>query len=209
MKIEKNDKKIKKSKIIIIIIILMISIFFIFLKNSNNKLYQDILFLKYLKSGAKEEIIEKKNIKEYKKDIKEYKFNVKYKELEFKNINLIETINKKTLINEKIAPGVEGTFKIIITANADTRYYVEFKNINEKPKNLKFENLEKREIVDDIEEFNNNLNGKIKKGEEKVITIHWFWEYENKEEGNIQDTKDSLNIDKYQFNIKAYGEKEI
>lgn len=202
MKIEKKDKKIKKGKIIIIIIIIIISIFFIFLKNSNNKLYQDILFLKYLKSGAKEEIIEKKNVREY-------KFNVKYKELELKNINLLETINKKTLINEKIAPGVEGTFKIIITANADTSYNVEFKNINEKPKNLKFENIEKKEIVDDLEEFNNNLKGKIKKGEEKVITIHWFWEYENKKEGNIQDTKDSLNIDKYQFNIKAYGEKEI
>ena len=41
------------------------------------------------------------------------------------------------------------------------------------------------------------------------MTIHWFWEYENTKEGNIQDTIDSKKIENYQFTIHAIGEKAL
>ena len=53
------------------------------------------------------------------------------------------------------------------------------------------------------------MHGNLKKGETKTITIKWNWNYENELEGNIQDTKDAKNIDKYVFDIYTYGEQEI
>ncbi len=199
-----NKKNIKLIEILISIIL----IFLIFLaqpKNKSNNLYQDILFLKLFKATN-----EKENItKESKEKIKQYKFNVKYNNMNFKNINLIETINKKTLINEKIAPGVEGTFQIILDTNEDTNYFIEFKSENSKPKNLKFENVENKKLKNNIEELNSELKGKIKKDEQKIITIHWFWNYENSKIEDNQDTLDSKNIKNYKFTIHAYGKNII
>ena len=38
----------------------------------------------------------------------------------------------------------------------------------------------------------------------------WQWPYENEEDSNVdvQDTKDGRNMEKYQFEVNAFGEEE-
>ena len=139
----------------------------------------------------------------------QYVFDITYKDTNFTNINLIDTIKSKTLVDEKIAPGIKGEFDIIIKTNKDTKYQIYFISQNEKPKNLEFK-IDKTEIsTNRLEDLKEYLHGNLKKGETKTITIKWNWNYENELEGNIQDTKDAKNIDKYVFDIYTYGEQEI
>ena len=113
------------------------------------------------------------------------------------------------MVNEKIAPGVEGNFQIVLEANEDINYFITFESNNVKPKNLKFENIETQEQKECLEDFGSELKGRISKNEKKVITIHWFWQYENTEEENMQDTIDSQNIRDYEFTIYANGQSTI
>lgn len=128
---------------------------------------------------------------------------------DFKDVDLSETINEKTLINEKIAPGVSGKFNIVLRTNQNTIYEVKFKSKTQKPQNLKFE-IENTNIkANNLEELENYLKGRINKGEEKTISIKWSWEYENSIKNNIQDTKDAMKIESYKFEIFATGEEII
>ena len=128
---------------------------------------------------------------------------------DFKDVDLSETINEKTLINEKIAPGVSGKFNIVLRTNQNTIYEVKFKSKTQKPQNLKFE-IENTNIkANNLEELENYLKGIINKGEEKTISIKWSWEYENSIKNNIQDTKDAMKIESYKFEIFATGEEII
>lgn len=49
------------------------------------------------------------------------------------------------------------------------------------------------------------LKGKIKKSEEKKITITWKWEYENGKLQDIVDTEDGSKIKNYNFTIYTIG----
>lgn len=109
-------KKRKRKIIYFLIIILSFCIFLLQDKKIINKDFQDdIIFFKLFRFGNNEEI-EKQQINHLSKisfndtQIKQeempiqYSFNVSYKDIDFKNINLSNTINKNSLINEKIAP---------------------------------------------------------------------------------------------------------
>lgn len=198
-----KKKKILKILLILILIILFIKIFFS--KGiSNSKTIEDFLFLKLLGNNVKVS----ENIKQ--EEEKEYRLNVNYKNTVFKNINLSETINKQTLIHEKIAPGTRGNFNIVLEANKNSRYKILFNSINEKPQNLKFKaNRDNKEIgnANTLEELQKYLTGYIRKDEKIDIRIDWYWEFENNEEANKQDTKDAQYIKKYQFDINAIGEE--
>ena len=96
-------------------------------KNSNNFIQEDLIFFKFFNLGnSKKENTENllentgtnENIENFEtsrktnkqtntyknKKIPQYHFNVKYKNIDFKEINLAQTIKKETLVNEKIAP---------------------------------------------------------------------------------------------------------
>lgn len=208
-----NTKKGKKYSNLIYFIIIILLILYLVLSNIKISSSQDeILFLKFLKIGKKQEdLLENEKYMQTNNknnNIVKYKFNITYKNLKFKNVNLAETINEDTLTYEKIAPGVNGEFEIIIDSNKTMNYKVNFNSINEKPKNLKFSFEEGNIKTDSLEELSKYLAGTILKNTTKVVKINWVWEYENTKEANIQDTKDAKNIENYNFNINVKGEEK-
>lgn len=126
-----------------------------------------------------------------------------------------DTIDKKTLVYEKIAPGTSGNFDILLESNQNLKYKIEFYSMNDKPKNLNFKAFNNDRLLGEantLEELSKDLSGFIKKNEKINITIYWYWNFENednKEYTDIQDTKDSENIKKYQFNISTLGEEVV
>lgn len=197
-------KKYKKI-IFIIISIVFIFIIYVFVKRGKyQNLYDDILFLKFF---GKESVIVKQT--ENEQESKQYVFKMNCENTDFKNVDLLKTVDRKTLMNEKIAPGVEGEFQIVLEANEDTNYNIIFQSKSSKPKNLKFENVETKTQKENLEDLNSELTGRIKENEKKIITIHWAWQYENTKEQNQRDTLDGRNIQEYQFTICANGQSVI
>lgn len=206
----KSKKKIIFKLILILILIILFIIIF-FSKNSMNiDKFDDFLFIKIFSNG-----ISQTNNIENNKNEKIYNFKISYKNLDFKSLNLVDTIDKNTLIYEKIAPGTSGSFNILLYSNQNLKYRIEFHSINDKPKNLKFMALKNNQILEEtntLEELSRKLVGYINKDENINITVKWYWNYEdkkNEEATDIQDTKDSEKIKKYQFDVYALGEEII
>ena len=206
----KNKRKIIfKLILILILIILFIKIFFL---NGliNVEKIDDFLFLKLFSNG-----VYQKNSTQDDKYKKIYEFKINYKNLDFKSLNLSDTIDKNTLIYEKFAPGTSGSFDILLYSNQNLKYRIEFDSINKKPKNLKFKAFKSGEILEEsntLESLSKKLTGDINQNEKINITINWYWNYEDKENGedtDIQDTKDCENIKSYKFNVYAFGEEII
>ncbi len=188
--------------LIFIFIILLLICYLISIKNNQN-IFEDILFLKFFHNNKQQET------KISDEQIQQYIFKVNYKNTDSKTINLLETVDKQTLINKTLAPGIEGRFQLILETNKNTKYNVTFQNKKPKPKNLMFECTDTKVQYDNIEKFNKQLTGLINKGEQKVINIHWFWNFENTTKGDKQDTIDSQNIKEYQFEVYVNGESVV
>ena len=204
----KINKKIILTLILsMLIIILFIKIFFLKSLSGIQK-HDDFLFIKFLSD-------ENPNVDSYhtarNTSIKEYKFKIDYKNMNLKPIDIADTINKKTLVHEKIAPGTSGSFNILLESNQNLKYGIRFDSINQKPKNLNFKALKDGILIeeaDSLEELSEKLTGYISKEQKINITIVWYWNFENNdEEMDLQDTLDSMNIKKYQFNILTFGEE--
>ena len=203
----------RKYKIMFFVFIIFVILFIILFSQFKFRFLQDdILFLKFLGNVFMSEknpndihILNEKNSK----SSIQYVFNITYKNMNFADVNLIDTIKAKTLVNEKIAPGISGEFDIVIKTNKNSRYQIYFNSKNEKPKNLEFKIANTDITVSKIEELSKYLIGNLEKGDTKIVTIEWCWKYENESKGNIQDTNDSKNIDKYVFDIYTYGEELI
>ena len=133
-------KKFLKLILILIMIIFFIKMFFLngLLQMQN---IDDFLFLKLLSKGSLNGSSNESSNKN------KYQFRVSYKNINFKKINLLETIDKDTLLYEKIAPGTRGSFNIVLDSNQSLKYRIEFQSINEKPQNLKFEALKDGELL--------------------------------------------------------------
>lgn len=205
---QEKQKKIFKYISILFLIFLFIKIFF--LKNlSNAQTIDDIIFLKLLSDGNfKQSSNLSSNLSQ-----KQYQFKIRYKDMNFKSINLNETINKDTLVYEKIAPGTSGSFNILLDSNQDLNYKIQFFSLNEKPKNLNFIALKNERFIataNTLEDLAYNLSGYIRKNQKINIRINWYWNYENNsQEQDMQDTKDAENIKIYRFNICTVGEEII
>lgn len=186
MKKKDNNSKII-SILILIFIIILISLYSITQKENLN-FQDDLIFFKLwsLPKKSQEESIEEIN-----KKTQQYKIKVSNNSVNHKTINLLNTIDTKTLVNEKIAPGTKGNFEIILTSNCTLKYQIELKDKNEKPRNFEF-------YIKDIE-------GEIKEGEKKKIPVQWEWKYEINNAENKQDTKDGENIKQYNFEICIIG----
>lgn len=182
---KKNKKNIKK---FIVIIIFVLVVIFVSVNNFiQNKKCDDIIFLKFLSDR--------------KIPNKEYLFNVSYKDTQIKTIDL----------SEKIFPGSNGNFDIILESNKKSKYIIKFKSTTDKPNNLKFKAIINSKFVAEentLEELSKKLEGYIDNDETIKITIYWLWEYNHQTlEEDIQDTKDAQYIKNYQFDLYVTGEE--
>lgn len=202
----KNKKKIIFKMILVLILIFLFLKIFFLKESSNIRKNDDFLFLKLFSNG---ETLSKGITNSESQKI--YNFKIDYKNLDFKSIDLADTIDKTTLVYEKIAPGTSGSFNIVLNSNQNLKYKIEFNSMNEKPYNLKFEVLKNEELLleaNALEELSEKLTGDINKDEKIDFKINWYWNYEGDTEiSDIQDTKDAENIKKYQFNLYALGEE--
>ena len=198
-------KKSKKRHIIMIIIFMCIILGLIsFIKY--DFLQEDLLFFQFFNSRNPSDNIAKEGIKENTKEetkIKVMYFTVQHKDKKLKALNLKDTVDNKTLVYEKIAPGTSGRFDILLTSYQNVNYQIEFESKNEKPTNLKFYTSEKE--YDTLEELGKCLTGTVLSKEEKSIPIYWKWEYEISEEQDKQDTLEAKKIREYDFLIYVQG----
>lgn len=179
-----RNLKINRKKIVILILIFIIILFILFkiLQSEKFNFQEDLIFFKIFGVGK---------IQEEGNEKSEYEIEVIKGKSNYKEIELLQTIDIKTLVNEKVAPGTKGSFNVFLTSNSDVDYEVEIIDENNKPKNLKFEINEKV--------------GKIEKDEVKKVEINWEWPYEINVEEDLQDTKDGENIDEFNFEICTIG----
>lgn len=191
----KKRKLNQKRTIIILILIFSIILIFTYkiAKETKTQTQDDILFFRLWSNGEKQSQIQNSNSENLNKKIAEYNVQVSQNKYEYQEINLLQTIDSKTLVHEKVAPGTKGEFYIILTSNSTLKYKIDMRAKNKKPQNLKFSILE-------------NQEGTIKKGERKKIKATWEWQYETSKAQNKQDTKDGENIKKYEFEICTIGE---
>ena len=198
----KNLRNNKKK--ILILILLFIIILCILLKIAQAKdLYsqEDLIFFKLFGTGNSQvqennkEITSNKILNSKKENESDknniYKVNEKKGENTYEKIDLLQTIDMKTLVNEKIAPGTKGSFYVYLTSNTNMDYEMKIVDKNKSPKNFKFEMNEKQ--------------GTIEKNKIKKVEVKWEWPYEIDDEENIQDTKDGENIEEYDFEICTIG----
>ena len=144
-----------------------------------------------------------------------WNFRVNGTREEVQNIELFSKNDRKSEEENKMAPGTQGDFEIIIDAKdseVEISYNIEFLNETEKPRNLKFiyEGKEYKSIL----ELNGKMNGIIKKNEkEKVkrMNIKWEWKYQtgdNEEEiqkNDLIDTEDVMKLKEYNFEVIVTG----
>ena len=174
MEILKDKIKILKLFIIVILVIIVIVVF-----NSKINLFQsdDYIFLKIFQKTTNQPQDTYNTKKE-----ENYVFKVSFKSIDIKQIDLIKTVNRNTYVNEKIAPGTSGSFNILLEANKNSKYKINFISVNEKPQNLHFKALkDEEEIVraDTLEKLSEKLEGNINKKESIKIEIQWYWDFEN------------------------------
>lgn len=180
----KKDKK----KILILIFIFTIILFFMYnlAKNKKSAIQNDFIFLKLFSS---EKLINNQETDNHKSN--QYNIEVIKNSKNYKQINFLQTIDSRTLVNKKVAPGTEGHFNIILTSNLDTNYEIKLISKSRKPKNLMFQI--------------NEQQGTIKARETKKIPVVWKWEYYKDKKQDKQDTYDGKNIEKYEFEICTIG----
>ncbi len=194
----------KKRKIILFIFVILIVCVFLYQlnKKQNNLFQEELIFFKLFSSGNTSISNDSKNQGE--KISKQYHFKVTYHDVDLKDIYLADTIQKETLIHEKIAPGTKGVFEIVLESDQKINYQINFESKNEKPENLIFQvegNDRKYKRLEDMQE---QLKGEVIQN--KKIVIRWQWEYEKNAIQDRQDTKDGENIKQYYFTIYARGE---
>lgn len=148
-------------------------------------------------------------------EVARWSFKVNGQDEEVQTINLASTCNNETLIDNKIAPGTEGTFKIVVDGSGSDvgiNYTIKFENESTKPQNLKFIYNEKE--YNSITGLQEDLKGTINANDQektKTLNINWKWAYEtgeNEEEiaTNDQiDTQNAKDIANYTFNVIVSG----
>jgi len=171
-----------KKTIYILIFILVLIFTYVILRKYYYFIQDDLIFFNSYNYSKKQN-----------EKTRKYKIKISKGEQSYLVKNLWATIDKKTFINEKIAPGTKGNFEIILTSNATLQYRIILKSKNQKPKNLVYK-IKEGEV------------GSISEGEKKIIHVFWEWKYETSFKENKQDTIDGENLKKYNFEICIFGE---
>ncbi len=148
-------------------------------------------------------------------EIANWVFKVNGKEDSVQTVNLLSTYHNETLVNNKVAPGTQGSFNIVIDATGSevgVDYKVSFSNETQKPQNLVFIYNDTQYTT--IQELAENLSGTIDANEEdktRTITINWKWQYETGENTNEIaqndkiDTKNAKDLNDYTFDVHVTG----
>lgn len=148
-------------------------------------------------------------------EIASWDFKVNGQKEQVEKINLNSTMNNESLIGNKIAPGTEGSFNIVIDAtgtDVGINYNIDFSEESNKPTNLKFTYDEKE--YNSIEELTDNLSGVINandENKERTLNIKWKWDYETGEtpeeiaSNDEIDTKEAATLADYTFNVTVSG----
>ena len=182
-----------KSKKIILLLAILIAIVLSFIGGQT--------FSKYITEVRGEGIAE----------VARWSFKVNGQDEEVQTINLASTCNNETLIDNKIAPGTEGNFKIIVDgtgSDVGIDYSIKFENESTKPQNLKFKYDEKE--YNSIAELQKDLTGTINTNDPektKTLSIDWKWAYETGEnleeitQNDKIDTQNAKNISNYTFDV--------
>lgn len=152
-------------------------------------------------------------------EVATWSFKVNGTDEQIQTINLASTVNNETLIDNKIAPGTNGSFNIVVDCSGSDvgiNYDIKFTNETNKPENLKFtyENVQYNSIT----ELQNALTGTINSNDEnkvKTLNIKWNWNYET---GSTEteilnndkvDTQNGKTIQNYTFNVNVSGTQVI
>ena len=135
-------------------------------------------------------------------------------------ISLADTIENSTIKENRIAPGTNGDFTIVIDAvgsEVDIDYKVELLEETNKPQNLKFscngniynslsELISSEDIFSGTIEY---LDSEMK----KEILVEWEWPYESYNTEGILlddiDMQDGENISNYEFTLKITGTQSV
>lgn len=162
-----------------------------------------------------EEKLVKKNKKQRQKN--QYDFDISFKNRSSTEIDLINTIEAKGLVNSKVAPGDRGSFSIVISTKksmADMKYQINFQDLsNEKPTNMTFKLRGDSHSYANLQELEKNLKGIIPKKSQKTLIVDWQWAYETgKNEEIIRkndeiDTSEGQTLKNYQFKMLVTGEE--
>lgn len=118
------------------------------------------------------------------------------------NMTLADSVDEKTLINGKTAPGTQGSFQINVNIQNDivSKYTINFDNLScNIPKNLKF--YYNNEEIDLTSFFITD----IKSTSQTSYLFNWVWEYEA--DNDIDDTKSS-SLGKINFDIILVNETD-
>ena len=149
--------------------------------------------------------------------------------VDINNIRLIDTANEVSLVNDKIAPGTEGSFAIEVDATGSevgVKYSVEVTPSAQNaanPENLKFyldgdvDGSGNQVKYDSLEELaENSLSGNIlptDSSKVKVLNIKWEWPFaaESTDEDEIvaydNDDMEVAAGGNYTFNLRVIGEQ--
>ncbi len=152
-----------------------------------------------------------------KEEQKKYNFDVEFNHIASNDINLTDTISAESVVKNKIAPGIGGSFSIIMNAkksSVDMSYYVKFEDIvKEKPTNLNFQVRGSEKSYSMLQELEKELKGKLNKNSKEEIIIDWQWKYETGEDKNsinendLLDTSEGKYLESYKFKIIVEGEE--
>ena len=205
--------KNKKKKIIIVLIILIIMLIWFLSKSNLNFFKDDIIFFKNFYSSQGES--EKGGQNDENQNSQIYNSNsdnilkISTRKSETRETSLFSNISNETNWNRIIYPGTKGEFSIQLYGQENLKYQIIFQSKNQKPKNLVFNEKGRDNYYETLEDLGETLNGNIKKGEVKEVSIEWQWKYETNENGDMQDTKDGNELKEYNFLIIARGEEKI
>lgn len=142
-------------------------------------------------------------------EIAKWSFEIVKDGQQTKNVQLINSVDKDTLINGKIAPGTSGEITIDIDgtgSEVDMDYDLKFVNEQNKPNNIVFSYGPK--TYSSLSEIT-TIIGHIAHDEpqKRTILIYWTWEYETGREkeviaaNDVLDTEDGTTINEYTFDI--------
>ncbi len=202
----KKNKKIYMMIIISLVCIILLTIYFI----QYDFLQEDLLFFQLFHLNTYSNDSSENNTSQIRNTQKNahmetISFCVQNQNKKLKALNLNNTVNNQTLVNEKIAPGTSGRFDIVLKSYETLNYKIDFKSENKKPTNLRFFTSENKTTYNTLEELGKSLTGIIFHHEEKTIPIYWQWDYEIDHQQNEQDTLDAEEIKEYRFLIYVQG----
>ena len=212
----------KKKKIIIIVLIILIFLLYILNSIKYSFLQEDLIFFQLFGSSNKsEKQIEEEEKTDFLLSSSKTKekittdnqnshtiqvgFDVEYGDTKLKDLELSQTINTKTLVYEKIAPGTSGNFDIILRSREEINYQISFKSENVKPTNLQFYTSKNNKKYNSLEELGKELTGNLLENGEEKINVSWEWCYEINKQNNEKDTTEAKKIREYNFIIYVQG----